>query len=204
MKTFRNLILGVLALAALVSFQQSAFAAASTVVSNFYLCAPDVAVGPPGPRRVTNPGTSGGSYSLNNQGCALISTSNSDAAYFMSQGYTIGTNLYSLTQTGMTANTTASTSTITLPANAFIVGIVIQESAGNAVTSGLNIGNATSATAYASAVTVGANALVSVADSALTRVYPATTPTKAEQILLAAAGSWNSANLNVTIFYAYF
>jgi hypothetical protein len=203
MKTFRNLILGVLAIAALISYQPAAQSAASVGVDYLILCRPP-APGVAGPSRVTNPGTSGGSYVLNAQGCAPISLANSDAAYFQSQGFTPGPNLFSLIQQTMLANTTATTSTITLPANAFIVGIILQETAGNAVTGGVNIGNATSATAYASAVTLGANALVSVADSALTRVYPATTPTSAQKILVAAQTSFNSASVNITILYSYF
>lgn len=203
MKTIRNLILGLAAFAALVSFQPTAQGAASVGVDYLILCRPP-APGVAGPGRVTNPGTSGGSYVLNAQGCAPISLANSDAAYFQAQGYTIGPNLFSLIQQTMLANTTATTSTITLPANAFIVGIILQETAGNAVTGGVNIGNATSATAYASAVTLGANALVSVADSALTRVYPATTPTSAQKILVAAQSAWNSASVNITILYSYF
>lgn len=204
MKTIRNLGLAVLALAALISYQPAAQAAATLGVDYLILCRPDPAGTAPGPARVTNPGTSGGSYQLNAQGCAPISLANSDAAYFQSQGYTPGPNLFSLIQQTITASTTATTSTITLPANAFIVGVVLQETAGNAVTGGINIGNATSATAYASAVAVGANALVSVADSALTRVYPATTPTSAQKILVACGSSCNSASVNITIFYAYF
>jgi hypothetical protein len=84
------------------------------------------------------------------------------------------------------------------------MAIVLQESAGNAVTGGVDIGNGTSATAYASAVALGANALVAVADSALTRVYPATTPTVAEQILVACHTACNSANFNITILFSFF
>lgn len=205
MKTIRNLIFGLAALAALISYQPPpAQAAASVGVDYLILCRPASAGTAAGPARVTNPGTSGGSYVLNGQGCAPISLANSDAAYFQSQGYTPGPNLFSLIQQTMLANTTATTSTITLPANAFIVGIILQETAGNAVTGGVNIGNATSATAYASAVTLGANAAVSVADSALTRVYPATTPTSAQKILVAAQSAWNSASVNITILYSYF
>lgn len=202
MKLLHKLIPAAAALAILLP--QYANAAASAVNDYIWLCAPDPTVAAAGPRRVTNPGTSGGSYVLNSNGCAAVSTYNSDVAYFLSQGFVQGANIFSLIQTGITANTTATTSTMTLPANAVILAIVIQESAGNSVTSGLNIGNATSATAYASAVTVGANALVAVADSALTRVYPATTPTVAEKILVAAQGAFNSASVNVTIIYALF
>lgn len=202
MKMFRNLILAGLALAlcATLSIHQ---AEAKSLV----LCRPDPAGTAAGPVRVTNPGTSGGSYVLNAQGCAVINTANSDAAYFLSQGYTQGPNLFSLVQTGITASTTSTTSTITLPPGAMIVGIVINETAGNAITGGVNIGNATSATAYASAVTVGASALVAVADSALTRVYPATATAGAftgAKVLIACASACNSGSLDVTIFYAFF
>lgn len=204
MKTIRNLLLAFVALAAAISFQPQANAATSVAVDYTWLCRPDSAGTSPGPGRVANPGTSGGAYVLNNQGCALFSLANSDAAYFLAQGYTPGPNLFSLIQQGITASITATTSTITLPANAMIVGIVLQETAGNAVTGGVDIGNATSATAYASAVALGANALVSVADSALTRVYPATTPTVSEKILTVCHTACNSANFNITILFAYF
>lgn len=204
MKTMRNLILAIAALASMVSFQPPAGAASSVAVNYIVLCRPELAVGSAGPVRVVNPGTSGGSYNLNAQGCAAISMANSDAAYFLSQGYTQGNNLFTLTQQTITASTTATTSTLTLPANAFIVGIVMQETAGNAVTGGVDIGNATSATAYISAVALGANALVAVADSALVRVYPATTPTVSEKVLIACHTGCNSASFNVTIFYAFF
>lgn len=185
------------------SYQQPVQAAVTVAVDYVNLCAPRP-VGAATPGRVTNPGTSGGTYTLDSQGCGRISIANSDAAYFLSQGYTPGPNLFSLVQQAITASTTAGTSTIILPANTFIVGVVLQETAGNAVTGGVDIGNATSATAYASAVALGANALVSVADSALTRVYPATTPTSAQKILTVCHTACNSASLNITIFYAYF
>jgi hypothetical protein len=193
---------GLAALAALAPLPANA--AATAVNDYIVLCSPEAAAANVGPRRVTNPGTSGGSYVLNGQGCAAFSTYNSDAAYFQSQGFTPGPNLFSLVQTGITASTTATTSTITLPANAVIIAIVLQESAGNAVTGGIDIGNATSATAYASAVALGANALVAVADSALTRVYPATTPTVSEKVLTACHTSCNSASVNITILYSLF
>lgn len=204
MKPFRFAAILAAAGILLASSAPPANAAASVAVDYLYLCAPEQAVGTAGPRRVTNPGASGGSYQLNNQGCALISLANSDAAYFISQGYVQGVNLFSLIQTGITANTTATTSTITLPANAVIMAIVLQESAGNAITGGVDIGNATSATAYASAVALGANALVAVADSALTRVYPATTPTSAQKILTVCHTGCNSGIINITILYSYF
>jgi len=198
----RNLAFAAFTVATLVAPQANA--ATSVAVNYVVLCRPDPAGTSAGPVRVTNPGTSGGTYTLNAQGCAPISLANSDAAYFQSQGYTPGPNQFSLIQQTITASTTATTSTITLPANAFILGIVMQETAGNSVTGGVDIGNATSATAYISAVALGANAVVSVADSALTRVYPATGPTVAEKVLIACHTSCNSASFNVTIFYSFF
>lgn len=203
MKMIRNFALAIAALALLVSVAPVR-AATSVAVDYQWLCSPEVAAGTNGPRRVTNPGTSGGSYNLNSQGCGLFSLANSDAAYFITQGYTPGVNLFSLIQQTITASTTATTSTITLPANAMIVGIVLQETAGNAVTGGVDIGNATSATAYVNAVALGANALIAVADSALTRVYPATTPTVAEKVLVVCHTNCNSASFNITILFSYF
>lgn len=204
MKTIRNYALAAVALLALLAPIQKANAAASVAVNYQWLCAPEVSNGNNGPRRFVNPGTSGGTYNLNAQGCAAFSLANADAAYAISQGFTPGVNLFSLIQQTITASTTATTSTITLPANAMIMGIVLQETAGNAVTGGVDIGNATSATAYASAVALGANALVAVADSALTRVYPATTPTSAQKILTVCHTACNSASLNITILYSIF
>ena len=200
----RNFVVAALSLASLALLQLPVQAASSVAVDYIVLCKPELAVGSAGPARVTNPGTSGGSYQLNGQGCAAISLANSDAAYFIAQGYVQGPNIFSLVQQGITASTTSTTSTINLPANAVIQNIILQETAGNAVTGGVDVGNATSATAYVSAQALGANALVAVADSALTRVYPATTPTVAEKVLVACHTSCNSANFNITIIYSLF
>src|SRR6516165_3996434 len=83
-----------------------------------------------------------------------------DVGFFLSQGYTFGTNEGVQIQNAITANTTGTTSTISVPAYGFIKYIVIEETAGNAITGGLNIGDAGSATRFGSAVAVGANANV--------------------------------------------
>ena len=184
---------------------EPAHAAATSQTTHAFLCAARPSVGTSGPRRVVNTSSTASpqpSYLLNNQGCALIAAA--DIGFFLSQGYTYGPSLFVLQQTAITASTTASTSTITLPAYAYIVGVVLTETAGNSITGGVDIGNATSATAYASAVTLGANADVAVADSALTRVYPASGNPVAEQVLVACHTACNSGSINITILYTYY
>lgn len=183
-------------------------AAATSQTTHAFLCSPEVSVGTPGPRRVVNTASTSSpqpSYNLNNQGCALIAAA--DVGFFLSQGFTQGASLFTGQATALSggASGTASVNTgITLPAYGVIVGVVLCETAGNAVTGGLNIGDAGSGTRFASAVALAANACVTIADSALTRLYvPSGVPT-ADVILLAAATSWNSASVNVTVLYSYF
>ena len=179
----------------------SALAAASTQTLHAFLCAPEPAAGSAGPRFVTNP-TTGNGVTLNSAGCGLFL--NVDAAFFLAQGFTYGANLQVAQGIGITGSGTASVFTgITLPAYAQIVSIVLEETAGNAVTGGLNISNPGGASGIASAVALSANATVSVADSALNagRIYsPAGVPTAAP-VNLAAVTSWNSAVVNISIIY---
>ena len=141
----------------------SAQAAASLQVTHAFLCAPEVTVGTAGPRLVVNTSSTASpqpSYQLNSQGCGLIASA--DVGFFLSQGYTFGTNEGVQIQNAITANTTGTTSTIVVPAYGFIKYIVVEETAGNAITGGVNIGDAGSATRFGSAVAVGANANVVV------------------------------------------
>lgn len=201
MKTFRNLLFAGLALAALLGYQPAAQAAVTTQVTHAWLCIPAPATGAAN-RQIKVPTTAGGTYNLNGEGCALVV--GADIGYFISQGAFFGPNIFTLQQSAMTANTTATTSTITLPAYGYIVGVVLCETAGNAVTGGINIGDSGSATRFASAIALSANACVAVVDSALTRLFvPSGVPT-ADQILIAAASAFNSASVNITILYSYF
>jgi len=181
-----------------------AIAAASSQVTHAVLCAPDVAGGVQGPRQVKNTSSAtGGTYNLNSGGCAVMA--GADIGFFVSQGYSYGPNLFTLRAEAISSSSTTSVSTgLTLPAYGYIVGFILCETAGNAVTGGLNIGDAGSATRFASAVALAANACVTIADSALTRQVTLSGVPTAETILLAAATSWNSALVNVTVLYAYF
>lgn len=197
MKHFSRILAATLALAAIsLSVPQSAQAA------NIYLCAPrSTSALPPG--RVTNPGASGGSYTLNNQGCAVISTANSDAAYFQSQGYTQGPNLFSVTfVTGVMTSTTSVAIAPLIPANAAIRDIYINNTTANAVSGGIDIGTTSGAADVVSAKVCAANCLTFVADAALLkRVFSLTA---AQNLFITGHTDAASANLTLTITYSYF
>jgi hypothetical protein len=181
-----------------------AFAAASLQATHAFMCTPEVSVGTAGPRLITNTASSASpqpSYQTNSQGCALIATP--DVGFFLSQGYTFGTNEGVLIQNAITANTAAGTSTITLPPYAFVKYIVVEETAGNAVTGGINVGDSGSATRFLSATAVGANANVVVVPTNLTGSSNTGIPA-ADIVLVAAVTAFNSASLNVTVIYGYF
>jgi len=198
----KRLILALAAVLALAPTQ--ARAAPSTQTLHQFLCAPEPAAGAAGPRFVTNP-TTGNGVTLNSAGCGLFL--NVDAGFFLAQGFTYGASVQTAQGIGITGAGTASVFTgITLPAYAQIVSIVLEETAGNAVTGGLNISNAGGATGIASAAALGANATVTLADSAINagRIFsPAGVPT-ATPVNLAAVTSWNGAVVNISIAYTYY
>jgi hypothetical protein len=180
-------------------------AAASLQVTHQFLCSPEVSVGTTGPRRVVNTSSTATpqpSYQLNPVGCALIA--NPDVGFFLSQGYTIGANEGVSQQNAITASgTTAVTTTVQIPAYGFIKYVVIEETAGNAITGGLNVGDSGSATRFGSAVAVGANANVVVVPTNLTGSANTGIPTT-DTVIVAAVTSWNSATINVSVIFGYF
>lgn len=204
MKFTRNL--GLIAVIAALSFAASvpANAAASTFSSKAQMCAPDKAGGTKGPAFVTNPNTSV-NYSLDSRGCAIMALA--DAQYFQTQGFTQGAGTFAIFAGPYTAQSTTANSP-TLPANAIIDDIVVQETAGNALTGGLDVGVAGSSDAtIVSAYAVGANGVIAVPSaSILKRVFPTsgTTGPAAQQVFFNAHTSWNSGKIYVTITYHYF
>jgi hypothetical protein len=179
-------------------------AAASLQVTHAFLCAPEVTVGTAGPRLVVNSSSTAvpqPSYQLNSQGCGLIGTA--DVGFFLSQGYTFGTNEGVQLQNAITANTTGTTSTLILPPYGFIKYIVVEETAGNAVTGGINIGDAGSATRFGSAVAVAANSNTVIVPTNLTGSSNTGVPAS-DTVLIAAVTAFNSASLNVTVIFGYF
>lgn len=197
-----NLIAGAaLAAFACLTLALPAQAAATTQTTHAFMCSPQAAVGAQ-PRRMVVPNTAANVYVLNSDGCVLVVTG--DIGWFLSQGFVNGPNIFTLTQSTITASTTASTSTITLPAYGIIYQVVLEETAGNAITGGVDIGDSGSATRFASAVALGANATVAVADSALTRLFANSGVPVADQILVVCHTSCNSGSINIVILYGYF
>jgi len=147
-----------------------------------------------GPRRLTNPNTTT-SYVLNSQGCAVISSA--DAGWFYSQGFTPGANLFSIAKTGITAQDFAS---LVLPAGAYVHNVVVQNTTANAVTGGIKVGTTAGGTDVVAALTCGANCYTFVADaSLLKRVFSATA---SQTLSIDAVTAWNSASVDVTVFYS--
>ena len=201
MKKILGLIVAALAIALATP---EAFAAASVAVSKQVLCAPrSVAALSPG--RVTNPASGGGSYVLDTNGCALMVQG--DWAYFTSQGYLRGVNTGQIFAGPYTAQSTTANSPI-LPANAKIDAIIIQETTGNALTGGIDIGVAGSSDAtIVSGFAIGANAVINIPSaSILKQVFPTsgTTGPVAQQIFFNAHTSWNSGSIVATIIYSYY
>ena len=179
-------------------------AAASLQVLHQFLCSPDVSVGTAGPRRVVNTASTTSpqpAYQLNAQGCGLIAQP--DVGFFLSQGYTVGVNEGVLQQNAITANTTSTTSTITLPAYGFIKYIAIEETAGNAITGGVDVGDSGSATRFTSATAVGANANVIVVPTNLNGSSSTGVPT-ADIVLVVCHTACNSGSLNVSVIFGYY
>jgi hypothetical protein len=205
MITFKNLAKAI-ALAALLALvaPQAAFAGG-------VLCSPPAASAANGARRIggTNSGApSLSGYTLNAQGCAWIPQQ--DYAWGLSQGMSPGNNTFSVSFTGLAAQSTTSNSPI-IPAFAVINEIVVQETAGQAVTGGLDIGIAGSSDAtIVSAFAVPASSILNIPSaSILRRVFGAagaTTGTpSAQQIFFNAHTNWtDGATINATIVYSLY
>lgn len=194
-------ILAALALALAQLTPLPAFAAATTQTTHAFLCLPAQAAGSQA-RRVVVPTTAGGTYQLNAAGCAVVVAA--DIGWFLTQGAYYGPNQFVTQQQAITTNTTATTSALTLPAYGFIQYFILEETAGNAVTGGVDIGDASSATFFGSAVALGANATVIVVDSALTRLKSNSGVPVSDQILIVCHTSCNSASINVSVIYGYY
>lgn len=196
MKTFRNLLLAGLAAAALFSFQPVAHA------NSIVLCAPEVSGASAGPRRVTNPGTSGGSYQLDGSGCAVMSTSNADVAYFLSQGFSQSGPLRAIIFNTGVATGTTDFIIGSIPAQAFIQDIIFSNSVAAAVTGGVSIGTTANGVDVVAAQACASTCLTFTTDALLLKrpfSLTAATPLHA-----AAVTAWNSTNLTITVIYGYF
>jgi hypothetical protein len=171
--------------------------------STIWLCLPDVAVNPSGPRVVVNT-TSAASpqptYVFGPGGCAAVAVA--DVGFLLAQGFTQPGPLFAaVTATGVLTGTT-SLQIATLPASAYIRDIYVQNSTANAVTGGVSIGSSSGAGDISSALVCGASCLTFVTDAGvLKRVFSST----AQQAVFATpVTAGNNANLTITITYGYF
>jgi hypothetical protein len=204
MKRWLKLALaGVMAIAPLAPIPANA--AASLQVTHAFMCSPEVSVGTAGPRLIVNTSSSATpqpSYQTNSQGCALIASA--DVGFFLSQGYTFGTNEGVQIQNAITANTTGTTSTIIVPPYGFIKYIVIEETAGGSITGGLNIGDSGSATRFTSATAVAANSNTVIVPTNLTGSANTGVPASDTVLVAAVTAFAGGASLNVTVIFGYF
>lgn len=200
-----NLRILALAAAALLPWSGQALAAASTVNQQQVLCQGDVSGATTGTRTIG--GTlsavpSGTIYVLSGQGCALIATG--DVGYFLSQGFTAGANLFSIQFAGLTSAASATTVQVgTLPKGAIIQNVILAETAGASITGGVALGTTASGTNYVTAQALGANGLLVVADSALTRIIGSSGNTLAQPVFMTCVTSCNNGSVTVTILYSF-
>jgi hypothetical protein len=191
-----GLLSSVLALASVAS----AFAVGSTAVQNTWMCAPNPAVNANASRAVGGTNSqvpSGTLYILNSQGCGLITST--DEGYFRSQGYTQTVNQFTLHWTSAALSLTTGQIGFYLPAGAIIEGIVVQETAGNAITGGLDIGITSTGADIASALAVAGNSTVSV----ITPLAQVFSRTAATPIYFTGHTAGNGAVIAVTLIYSY-
>lgn len=161
------------------------------------LCAPELAVGAAGPRRMTNPNTGGGTYTTNGQGCAAVAAG--DVGYFLSQGFTGGQGIGQIAANGITANNFGS---LVLPAFSIIRDIVIQNTTTNAVGGNVQFGTTSGASDVAFSIVCASSCLTFVSDGGLLkRVFSAAQTIAVSTPPAANGGSFNGASLNVTIVY---
>lgn len=89
--------------------------------------------------------------------------------------------------------------TLTIPANAIMLGVEIAELAGNSITGGINIGTTANGNDIVNGYTISANQLTSILDnSMLKRWISMTAPTT---IYFSAKTAWNNAKINAYIRY---
>lgn len=208
MKSLRSYLIataaGLALVAGLASPPSPADAAASTQTLHAFLCAPAQAAGSQA-RRVVNTSSTASpqpSYLLNSAGCAVIA--NADVGFFISQGFQYGPNIFTLQQTGVSLTNTSTATNMSLPPFATILNVSVEETAGNAVTGGLDVGDSGTQARFISALTVGANANVGAPPVLSTGSGTGTSPA-ADVVYLACHSACSSAPIvNVTILYSYY
>jgi hypothetical protein len=167
------------------------------------MCAPDVAGGVQGPRRVTNTSSTASpqpTYQLNAFGCALISQA--DIGFFQSLGFSAGSSEGAIIFTTGVASGTTDFVIGSVPANMYITEIIYSNAVAAAVTGGVSIGTTANGTDVVAAQTVGSSALTFTPNASILK-QPFST-TAATPLHAAAVTAWNSTNVTITVKYAAF
>jgi hypothetical protein len=167
------------------------------------LCAPDVAGGVQGPRRVTNTASTAATpptYQLNSFGCALIAQA--DIGFFLSQGYSPGSSEGTIIYTTGVATGTTNFVIGSIPANSYITEIIYSNAVAAAVTGGISIGTTANGTDVVAAQAVGSSALTFTPNASILK-QPFST-TVSTPLNAAAVTAWNSTNVTITVKYAAF
>lgn len=201
--TRTRLLVTVLAFAALafvpfiVAPPQPAKAAATV------LCQPNSVSSQVGSRVVTNPNTNN-SYVLNSNGCAVFAQA--DVGYFIQfQGFAPGPpygNSLLFTVTAWSGTTSFQIGQ--LPAATYIQHLICQETAGNTVTGGVNVGTSSGGSDIAAGANFActANSLGFVKDASIAKRIFSTTAVQPIFVTPATAG--NNATVIFTVPWGYF
>jgi len=95
----------------------------------------------------------------------------------------------------------SSNTTFVVPANTILDKISIENTTANAITGGLNVGTTALASDVVLASAVGANALVVLSGSQLSKQFFSSSAP--QTIYVSAVTSWNSASVNFSMFLEY-
>lgn len=93
----------------------------------------------------------------------------------------------------------AAAGSIVIPANSFIIAVLIKNNTANAITGGLKVGTTAGGVDVVAALTVGASLTLAVAPAALLKAFFNTT--QPQTLFFDAVVAWNSANIDITVIY---
>lgn len=99
----------------------------------------------------------------------------------------------------LSASSQTAAFTLTLPAKGFILGIMVRERAGNAITGGLKCGTTSGDVDVVAAKAVGGSSIGHVFDAALLKRIFSMSAT--QDLFFDAVAAWNSASIDVQVPY---
>lgn len=168
-----------------------------------YMCQGDVSGASTGSRTVTVTSSTASpqpTYVLNSAGCASVA--GADVGFFLSQGFVNNANGFAVVATGITNTSSPSPAQVTLPANSYITGIIIENTTATSVTGGVKVGTTSGGTQVVANFQCLASCLTSVTDALiLRRVFSTTTP---QTLFIDGVTALSGAILNVTVTYQLF